>query len=199
MKPYLRNIFAASAACAALAGCGANVAKDDFGGQARRLTSNEIAMAQQIFGNQIDYRRVTIRARMGKTSDALNGHIRMARGLYSNDYASPYTSLRAKQVFMHEMVHVWQHQRGVDVVGEAVSLFFEHGGDYSQSYNYNINTINDYNALSIEQQAEIIENYYGLSASLNRANANINCPQILSHERVIKPIFPSIRTPKLCR
>lgn len=85
----------------------------------RALTSGEIALARSVFGDAIDYdaaaianrkwfvfqpRRVTM-APMGCI------HFHPGGGAYRADFAT--ASLALQGHFIHEMTHVWQHQRGV--------------------------------------------------------------------------------------
>lgn len=85
----------------------------------RPLTANEIALARTVFGDAIDYERVRIRRR--KWAFFQPRHIVMAplghihfhpRGdRYREDFAA--APLASQALFIHEMVHVWQHQSGL--------------------------------------------------------------------------------------
>ncbi|QPQ55277.1 vgr related protein [Allosphingosinicella flava] len=83
----------------------------------RPLTPGEIALACSIFGDAIDYRRVTIRRRKWfpfqprETVMAPCGHIHFHpdSSLWREDYS--VASLAGQGLFIHEMTHVWQTQR----------------------------------------------------------------------------------------
>ncbi len=85
----------------------------------RPLTPGEIALAQTMFGAAIDYARVRIAARKWAffqpraTVMAPRGtiHFHPQGGLYRDDFAP--ADLPLQGLFIHEMVHVWQHQQGI--------------------------------------------------------------------------------------
>ena len=88
-------------------------------GPPRPLTATEIALATSVFGAAIDYAQVRISQRKWaffqprETVMAPRGHIHFhPRGTrYRDDFAA--AALGDQGLFIHEMVHVWQHQRGV--------------------------------------------------------------------------------------
>ncbi len=85
-------------------------------GGERSLTPGEIALARSIFGDAIDYAKVTIRRRKWfplqprKVTMAPRGHLHFhPQGQnYCDDFASSALHLQAH--FIHEMTHVWQTQ-----------------------------------------------------------------------------------------
>ena len=89
----------------------------DLPPDARPLTAGEIDLAHGVFGQAIDYARVTIRRR--KWAFFQPRHVVMApRGnlhfhpkgdLYRDDFAAAHLSDQG--LFIHEMTHVWQTQR----------------------------------------------------------------------------------------
>ena len=88
----------------------------------RALTENEIALARSVFGDAIDYAPVRIRARKWaffqpkRVVMAPRGHIHFhpAGTGYCDDFCAAH--LDAQGLFIHEMVHVWQHQQGVNLI-----------------------------------------------------------------------------------
>ena len=81
----------------------------------RPLTAGEIAMASLLFRDAIDYARVRIFSRrylpyLQPTNCAMtpNGSIYFHRSCFLDDYAQ--ANFTNRHWFMHEMVHVWQHQ-----------------------------------------------------------------------------------------
>lgn len=165
----------------------------------RRLTAGEVEMAREIFGDQINYNRIFItRNNSDTTSRVMSGRMRMSRGAYADDYSRIQNPERIS-IYFHELVHIWQEQQGVSLVDSAVSLFFKHGGDYSKSYEYSNRDLLNYPNLSIEQQAEILQHYVYMRETLAPYNAEQNCGRLLELERAVKPTFPSIQTPGLCR
>ena len=129
----------------------------------RQLTANEVALAKDLYGDSIDYSRVKVFDRrymgflgkdkwMSPNSNIYND-IEDER---SNDYAEQSW---LAQSFMHEMGHVWQVQRGVDVRKQAIVAFFRHGFDYAAAYEYKITDHKRFTSFNLEQQANIFEDY----------------------------------------
>ena len=85
----------------------------------RPLTPPETILAQSMFGDAIDYARVRIHRRKWAffqprhVTMAPTGHIHFhpASDRYRDDFAAAPLDLQA--LFIHEMVHVWQHQSGI--------------------------------------------------------------------------------------
>lgn len=85
----------------------------------RPLTSAEITLTRSVFGDAIDTSRVTIRRKKWfpfqprDTVMAPLGHLHFhpKTGLYCDDFCD--RDVTAQGLFIHEMTHVWQHQRGV--------------------------------------------------------------------------------------
>jgi len=85
----------------------------------RPLTAGEIALAKSMFGNAIDYQVVRIRRRKWaffqprETVMAPRGniHFHPLGTRYCEDFAA--AALADQGLFIHEMTHVWQHQRGL--------------------------------------------------------------------------------------
>ena len=85
----------------------------------RALTAAETALTRSVFGEAIDTSRVTIRRakwfpfQPRDTVMAPSGHLHFhpQTRLYRDDFCT--ADLTAQGLFIHEMTHVWQHQRGV--------------------------------------------------------------------------------------
>lgn len=58
-------------------------------------------------------------------------------------------------VFVHELVHVWQAQNGVNLI-----LAKLRAGDRAQSYAYDLSDNRDFPMLNIEQQAMIVQDAF---------------------------------------
>jgi hypothetical protein len=128
---------------------------------ARPLTPGETAMARQLFGDAIDYTRVRIYRRpylwfgLQPKDCAMspNGHIYFGPACCRDDFSREPN--RSKHWFMHEMVHVWQHQFGYPVKWRgAIRL--------GLSYRYFLapgKTLADYN---MEAQGDLLADYFAL-------------------------------------
>ena len=98
----------------------ASLARDERAArEGRPLSEGERRIAQSVFGSAIDYAPVTLRRRKWfpfqprNAAMAPSGHIHFhPKGrLWSDDFAAD--GVRRQGLFIHEMVHVWQHQRGI--------------------------------------------------------------------------------------
>jgi hypothetical protein len=128
-------------------------------GGERRLTEGEVALAHRVFGNAIDYARVTIRRR--KFFPLQPRHVTMApRGHLhfhplGDDYSDDFSLLPPfKQgLFIHEMTHVWQTQ----TCGEWFLLLRRHP---LCRYSYSLRPGWKLGRYGIEQQAEIVRHAF---------------------------------------
>jgi hypothetical protein len=128
--------------------------------QSRLLTAGEIAMASQLFGDAIDYARVRVHNRcylplLQPKNCAMtpNGSIYFHPSRFLPDYA--LADPPAKHWFMHEMVHVWQHQLGYPVrLRGAVRIGLPYGYELRAGA-----TLADYN---MEAQGDLLADYHAL-------------------------------------
>lgn len=135
----------------------------------RLLTQGETQLARQLFGDAVDYSAVRIHD--GKfmffqpDNSGMTPHGEIyVDGIYSSDYSSE--SPQRKAFFIHEMVHVWQHQNGIltaGVIGSAILEMIGTAGDYNSAYPYVLDTSKDLTDYNLEQQAAIIEDYFRLT------------------------------------
>ena len=198
MTRTLRGIFAAAALGLSTACTPAPIPLSN--GQINRpLTDGEIAMAYQIFGNHIDYSRVRVHKNArSETNRAHVSNIYMTQASYRDDYsASSNTQVRA--TFIHEMAHIWQSHTGTNLVGEAVGLFFRHGGDYGRAYDYDLIDLLNFENLSIEQQASIIEDYFFFNETATQWNSANHCFEVITRADSIRTVFPNIPINPACR
>jgi type VI secretion system secreted protein VgrG len=135
----------------------------------RPLTQGEISITRDIFKDSLDLSRVRIHARKfiffqpDDSGMTPNGQI-YVHGTYSGDYANE-DALR-KAFFIHEMVHVWQHQTGVlalGVIGSAIVEMIRRAGNYDAAYPYALDPAKDLKHYGLEQQASLIEDYFRLT------------------------------------
>ncbi len=148
----------------------ANNTAKQFGLQTKRaLTTGEIDMARLVFANSIDYTDVYIHndeflpfgLQDDNTVMTTNGEIYFPKGLYRDDFSiATGADAGLRHLFMHEMVHVWQHQLGYSVAIKGALLHPWCKLTGCDPYNYvldNSKTLSDYN---MEQQGDIIADYY---------------------------------------
>ncbi|WP_109809291.1 vgr related protein [Sphingosinithalassobacter portus] len=123
----------------------------------RALTPGEIALARSIFGDAIDYDRAKIINRKWAFFQPKNVtmaplgtiHFNPASGLYRDDFSD--APLYLQGLFIHEMVHVWQHQQG---------MFLPIARHPFCRYDYSIDPGRPFERYGIEQQAEIVRHAF---------------------------------------
>ncbi|MFA5990057.1 MAG: vgr related protein [Sphingomonas sp.] len=126
----------------------------------RSLTQAEIALAQSIFGGAIHYEAVRIIRRKWaffqpkNTVMAPRGniHFHPRATCYCGDFSTG--SLGDQGLFIHEMTHVWQHQRGI---------FLPLARHPFCRYDYAIKPGQPFSRYGIEQQAELVRHAFLLS------------------------------------
>lgn len=115
MLPGVSAVCARSTWCTKISEVAAFSGRD-----ARRpLTAGEVALAGSIFGDAIDYDRAGIANRKWiffqprTITMAPMGciHFHPKGCSYRDDFAT--APLHLQGLFMHEMVHIWQHQKGI--------------------------------------------------------------------------------------
>lgn len=123
----------------------------------RSLTAGETALARSVFGEKIDYTKVEIRRRRWAFFQPRHipmapcGHLHFhpASPIWSEDYAEESLGLRG--LFVHELAHVWQWQRGV-YLPLARAPFCR--------YSYTLKPGWRLERYGLEQQAEIVRHAY---------------------------------------
>ena len=120
----------------------------------RQLTTNEIDMLKKLYGNSIDYSKVTIKSSILPGDDAVTtfNTISFPPKDYRNDFTTDDISF--KKWLVHEIAHVWQWQvQGKFTILNGVGNWIANGFSYDL-YNYSIN--DDFNSMNIEQKASVI-------------------------------------------
>lgn len=128
----------------------------------RSMSAGEIAMSRLIFKDAVDYTKVKVHNEEylwfgwqdDDTAMTPNGEMYFNPIKFKEDFSAQDVSDR--HWFIHEMVHVWQHQLGYDVWWNGWQrwrLTYKHGliegallGDYD-----------------MEQQGEIVADYFALA------------------------------------
>jgi hypothetical protein len=166
----------------------------------RSLTSGEIAMASLIFQDAIDYGAVRIYDRpylwLGlqpkNVAMAPNGRIYFHRSRHLDDFSTASVAMR--RWFIHEMVHVWQYQRGYPVKLRGalrIGLHYAYGLSPGRR-------LSDYN---MEAQGELLADYFALKY-LEQGQI-LSQPQygddIALYEVVLADFLADRATPVICR
>jgi hypothetical protein len=144
----------------------------------RGLTAGEVALARTAFGDAIDYDRValsptkwiffqprnTVMAPLGCI------HFHPGGGLWQDDFAA--AGLDAQGLLIHELTHIWQHQRG---------LFLPLRRHPFCRYRYALKPGQPFADYGIEQQAEIVRHAFLLRRGARFAAA----PPLAQYETLI--------------
>lgn len=128
-------------------------------GGVRQLTLGEIALARTLYGDSINYSRVWVHREsylpfnLQPVDIAMspNGEMWYREDTYSPDFALE-NDIQKKHRFMHEMMHVWQAQKGMFVRTRGL---FSRFADYSYSLDKA-----DLLHYGLEQQASIVSDYW---------------------------------------
>lgn len=131
---------------------------NSFKSTSRRLTAEEIKLAQEVFGDSLDYARIRIdeRAWVGPKQYHfcyVSFHIINSWGEMRDD------------IFIHELVHVWQYQQvGAAYIAKALAAQWGEGYDYGGLVSLQAAKTNGLPLwqFNYEQQADIIMDYYRL-------------------------------------
>lgn len=94
-------------------------------GGARLLTTGEIQLAQSVFLSTIDYSKVWIHRESylpfnlqdNNTAMTPNGELYF-RNQYHDDFSQSTDYMQ--HLFIHEMSHVWQRERGMNIIGRGL-------------------------------------------------------------------------------
>ncbi|MDA2942443.1 type IV secretion protein Rhs [Enterobacter cloacae] len=137
-------------------------AQDQFNikeGGIRLLTLGEIKLAQSVFLSTIDYSKLWIHRESylpfnlqdKNTAMTPNGEIYF-RDLYFDDFSQTTDSFQ--HLFIHEMSHVWQREKGMNVIFRGLV-------SWMVSYRYTLDgrLLSEY---PMEQQAQIIADNFVL-------------------------------------
>tara|TARA_R110000824_G_scaffold292964_1_gene481399 strand:- start:88 stop:537 length:450 start_codon:yes stop_codon:yes gene_type:complete len=133
----------------------------------RALTQSEIALCLSVFGQAIDYGRVTVFNRKWwlfqhpRVTMAPDGNLwfHPKSNLFCDDFCGSSQNVQA--LFIHEMVHVWQHQQGV---------FLPLARHPFSRYDYELLPGKTFAKYGIEQQAEIVSHYFLLTRGAQLKN-----------------------------
>lgn len=127
--------------------------------ESRGLTPGEIQMARLVFADSVDYSRVKVHngeylwfgMQPDDTAMTPEGEMYFNEKYFREDFSAE--DIRDQQWFIHEMVHVWQHQLGYPVKARGAVRI-------GLSYDYTLDPkqlLHDYN---MEAQGNIVADYF---------------------------------------
>jgi len=132
-------------------------------GSFRGLTAGEISLSMMIFRDAIQYSRVKIHNKeylpsgMQRNDIVMtpNGEIYYPKDLFKEDFSTGgLITISDTQVFMHEMVHVWQYQHGCNVKLRGIFSFNQ------ANYRYELDQKRKLSDYGLEAQANLIADYF---------------------------------------
>ncbi|WP_066797788.1 vgr related protein [Sphingomonas soli] len=131
-----------------------------------------------MFGDALDYAKVRIANRKwaffqpARTTMAPRGtiHFHPKGGLYAEDFSTAPIHLQG--LFIHEMVHIWQHQQG---------MFLPLRRHPFCRYDYAIKPGQPFERYGIEQQAMLVQHLFLIRAGVGVAGA----PPIEQYESIL--------------
>jgi len=128
-------------------------------GDWRKLTAGEITLARLIFQGAINYD--TVKIHYGKYAFFQGDDVVMAPNgeiyfptldTFCEDFS--VESPRRKQLFIHEMTHVWQYQLGYPVKVEGVSSWMK------SNYRYTLDSSKKLSGYRMEAQGNLLADYF---------------------------------------
>ncbi len=129
----------------------------------RALTDGEIALARSVFGDRIELAAIRLvrlpaflRRAFVPGRFAGRSWIFWPAGSWGEDLSQG--PLRRRATLVHELVHVWQAQQGINLlIGKL------RAGDGPKAYAYRCDADVAWDGLNIEQQASVVEHRYLLA------------------------------------
>jgi hypothetical protein len=128
-------------------------------GSLRILTTGELAMAKSVFQSTIPYNTVWIHHDSYLPFGLQNEHTAMTPNgelYFRRDYRADFSVALPylQHLFIHEMSHVWQREKGMNVIGRGLV-------SWAVSYRYELDgrLLSEY---PMEQQAQIIADHFSL-------------------------------------
>ncbi len=123
----------------------------------RPLTVRECALAESVFGNALDYHGIRVHNRKWwwlqprHVTMAPDGHLwfHPKNSLFCDDFCD--RELEQQGLFIHELVHVWQHQQGIFLPLKRHPFC---------RYDYSLKPGSKLRQYGIEQQAEIVKHVF---------------------------------------
>lgn len=134
---------------------------------ARGLTEGEQMLLHSIFRDSLNYQKIRVFPRRYLPFQAAliamspNGSMFFPRNtLYCNDFSCTANNYLA--LFIHESVHVWQHQMGFPVRLGGLCIALKGGYRNRKAYQYKhlLNHHTRFSQFNMEQQAVMITDYF---------------------------------------
>jgi hypothetical protein len=154
-------------------------------GRWRRLAEGERALAAQVFGDGFDARRVRLLAIpfWNRAFVAGGGLMVWPARAARMDFSAVEVPVAEQARFVHELVHVWQAQRGLNL-----PLAKLRAGDSPAAYAYDLAGGVRFEALNLEQQAMVVEDAF------RRLNGGVAPHEARAYAAVLEEALPDLAT-----
>ncbi|MDP3490036.1 MAG: hypothetical protein Q8R71_07855 [Phenylobacterium sp.] len=126
----------------------------------RALTDGEVALGREVFGDGLEPRRIRILSLPIWPRAFAAGSRLMVYPLEAAAQDFSQAPLGLQGLFIHELTHVWQAQRGVGLIWAKLRC-----GDGPQAYAYDLASGHSFDDLNIEQQAMVVQHAFLASRS----------------------------------
>lgn len=160
----------------------------------RKLTAGEIALAQSVYQNSLDYDKIRIHHgrlipffQHPKTAMSPFGTMHFPEQTYVDDFSSADVS--KQHFFIHEMAHVWQYQLGLKLWLDGVILTAKGGYRDNACYQYehHVGNCQHLSELNMEQQADVIADWFIFKHTQSQAKV-----QKLMRDFIVNPSDPNL-------
>jgi hypothetical protein len=157
-------------------------------------------MAKLVFKDGIDYSRVRVHKgsyfwfnlQTSRTAVTPNGEMYFLADDYEEDFSLVGEDLIYKRSwFLHEMTHVWQFQMGYAVRWHGILIRFHWGN----AYKYTIEPGQVFGDFNMEQQGDIVGDYYAIAVA-KTLKAAIHPPPFPTANELRKVLAPLFKDPK---
>ena len=138
----------------------------------RFLTSGEKALALEVFGASLVVDNIEIKAHRLVLKDyavSPNGHIYFHLQDWREDFSLESVSIQSWLI--HELTHVWQIQQGIAVVQKAL---------LDRRYHYVLQMGKAFSQYGVEQQAQMVQDYFIKSRQGKNCEAYQQCIPFLA-------------------
>ncbi|TCB52585.1 type IV secretion protein Rhs [Acinetobacter sp. ANC 4779] len=140
----------------------------------RKLTQGEKQLAQSVFGAHLQLNAIRIVAHRGVIKNyaiSPNGNIYFHPQNWCEDFSK--LSLAKQSWLIHELTHVWQIQQGLAVVRKAI---------FDRKYQYVLEQGKLFLQYGIEQQAQMVQDYFIKKSQGQECSAYEDCIPFLSQK-----------------
>ena len=142
--------------------------------KSRQLTAAEKQLAKSVFGAHLQLDAIRIVAHRGVIKNyaiSPNGNVYFNPQNWCDDFSK--RSLQKQSWLIHELAHVWQIQQGLSVVRKAI---------FDRRYNYILEQGKLFLQYGIEQQAQMVQDYFIKKACGQECQAYEACIPFLSQK-----------------